>query len=53
MSLFALTLVLVGAVVHASWNLLAKRAGGGATFLWLFSALATLIYLPITLGFIV
>jgi len=52
-SLFALTLVLVAAVVHASWNLLAKRAGGGATFLWLFSALATLIYLPITLGFIV
>ncbi|MDQ3045677.1 MAG: hypothetical protein M3R06_11105, partial [Chloroflexota bacterium] len=53
MSLFALTLVLTAAAVHATWNLLAKRVGGGSTFLWLFSALATLLYLPITLGVII
>jgi drug/metabolite transporter (DMT)-like permease len=46
MSLLALTLVLAAAFMHAGWNLLAKRAAGGPTFVWLFSALAAIIYLP-------
>ena len=29
MTLFALVLVLVAAVLHATWNLLAKRVGDG------------------------
>jgi len=51
MSLFALMLVLVSALLHATWNLFAKRAKGGTAFVWLFSALATLLYFPLTLYF--
>ena len=31
----ALVLVLAAAAAHATWNLLVKRAGGGAAFVWL------------------
>lgn len=47
MSTLALLLVLCAAVVHASWNYLLKRSGGGVVFVWLFAALSTLIYAPI------
>jgi drug/metabolite transporter (DMT)-like permease len=43
----AFGLVLVSAFMHASWNLLAKRAGGGMAMVWLFSTVAALIYLPV------
>ncbi len=52
MSLLALGLILTAAIVHASWNLLAKRAGGGAAFVWLFGVLAAGIYAPLALGVI-
>ena len=51
MSLLALTLVLTSAVLHATWNLLAKRSNGGAAFTWLFAALTSLIYAPVALTF--
>ena len=35
MTATALGLVLAAAVLHAAWNLLAKRAGGGAALVWL------------------
>jgi drug/metabolite transporter (DMT)-like permease len=48
MTLFALALVLVAAVFHATWNLLAKRVGdGGAVFVWLFGLCSVLIYAPL------
>ncbi|HEX9157561.1 MAG TPA: DMT family transporter [Syntrophales bacterium] len=47
---FALALILVAAFIHASWNFLAKRVGGGAVFVWLFAALSAAVYLPIALG---
>lgn len=47
MTAFALGLVLAAAFVHASWNFLAKRAGGGAAFVWLFAALSALFYAPL------
>lgn len=50
MTLLALSLVLSSAVLHATWNLFAKRAGGGAAFVWLFNALSALLYAPIALG---
>jgi drug/metabolite transporter (DMT)-like permease len=53
MTLLALGLVLGSAVLHATWNLAAKRAGGGATFVWLFSALATVLWLPLAVWVIV
>jgi drug/metabolite transporter (DMT)-like permease len=46
MSLLALALVLTAAVAHAGWNLLAKTAAGGATFVWLCAAAGTAIYVP-------
>ena len=52
-TLFALVLVLVAAVFHATWNLLAKRVGaGGAVFVWLFGLFSVLIYAPLALGVI-
>ncbi len=50
MTLFALVLVLGAAVFHATWNLLAKRVGGGgAVFVWLFGVFSVLIYAPLAL----
>ncbi|QBD76591.1 EamA family transporter [Ktedonosporobacter rubrisoli] len=48
----ALGLVLISACLHASWNYLAKRAGNSAAFVWLFSALSALIYLPLLIALI-
>jgi drug/metabolite transporter (DMT)-like permease len=51
MSFFALVLVLAAAFFHATWNLLAKRAGSeGAVFVWLFGSLSTLLYAPLVVG---
>jgi drug/metabolite transporter (DMT)-like permease len=43
---FALALVLIAAVAHATWNLLAKKAGGGAVFVWLYAATSTVLWAP-------
>jgi drug/metabolite transporter (DMT)-like permease len=53
MTTLALVLVLCSAVIHASWNYLAKRVGGGVTFVWLFAALSGLIYAPLGIGIII
>lgn len=50
MTQIALGLVLVSAVLHATWNLLSKRANGGLPFIWLFSFLMTVIYAPFALA---
>jgi len=51
MTAFALTLVLVAAVLHATWNLCAKRAGGGLPFVWLVGAIICTLYIPIVTGY--
>jgi drug/metabolite transporter (DMT)-like permease len=43
----ALGLVLVAAVCHAAWNLLAKRVEGGAPFAFVFTAMSTVLYAPL------
>lgn len=43
----AVGLVAIAAICHASWNLIAKRTGGGIAFLWLFGMTATLLLLPL------
>ena len=48
MNSLAIILVLSAAFVHAFWNLLAKRAGGGVVFIWLFASLSSVIYAPIS-----
>lgn len=47
MTALALSLVLAAAFVHASWNFLAKRVGGGVAFIWLFGLLSVLLYAPL------
>jgi drug/metabolite transporter (DMT)-like permease len=51
MSALALGLILAAAFLHATWNYLLKRSGGGTAFVWLFAVLSALIYAP--LAFIV
>ena len=46
MTLFALSLLLAAAFVHATWNLLLKRVEGGPAFQWLFASLSVGFYLP-------
>lgn len=56
MTLFALGLVLAAGLLHATWNLLAKRAGNeasGPAFVWLYSALSAVIFAPVTAGVVV
>lgn len=47
MPTYALALVLVAALAHAAWNVLAKTATGGAAFVWLFSAAAAVLWAPL------
>ncbi len=46
MSLYVLFLVLTAAVLHASWNLLAKKTKGKIPFIWLQYVASNLLYLP-------
>lgn len=50
MSYIALGLVLLSAVLHATWNLFSKQAKGGLPFIWLFSCLMSVIYAPFALA---
>lgn len=43
----ALLLVVTGALCHASWNLLAKKAAGGLPFVWLFGLVSTVLAVPV------
>jgi drug/metabolite transporter (DMT)-like permease len=49
----ALMLVLLSAVSHASWNLIAKRASGGPVFNWLFDAMSVGLCIPLGLASLV
>ena len=47
MSASALALVLAAALIHATWNLMAKRAAAaGATFVFSYSLIAAAVYAP-------
>lgn len=49
MSALALALVLSAACVHATWNYILKRSGGGTIFVWWFATLSALLYAPVAL----
>ncbi len=51
MPIEALGLVLFAAVVHASWNIIAKRAGGDWRFAVLSNLLGSIVWLPVGLWF--
>ena len=46
MSLYVLVLVLTAAVLHASWNLLAKKTKGKTPFIWLQYVVSNILYWP-------
>jgi len=46
MSLYVLVLVLTAAILHASWNLLAKKTKGKTPFIWLQYIASNILYLP-------
>lgn len=46
MTSFALVLVLIAAVLHATWNYCAKRAGGGLPFVYLCGLMICSCYVP-------
>ena len=46
MSLTAILLVVVGALLHAYWNVHMKRARGGPGFIWLFTLVAVAFLAP-------
>lgn len=47
MTIIAFGFILLSAVVHATWNLVAKRLTGGGETVWLFTAVATGLYAPV------
>src|SRR5260221_14534709 len=49
----AIALVLGAALLHASWNYLLKKSGGGIGFVWAFAALSSLIYAPLAAGVVI
>ena len=52
MSSLALGLVLLSAVIHASWNLLTKRAVADTPFLWLCYVVGAIAYAPFAIGIV-
>ncbi|HVQ62100.1 MAG TPA: DMT family transporter [Burkholderiales bacterium] len=49
----AISLVLAAALIHASWNYILKKSGGGIGFVWAFAVLSSLIYAPLAVGVVV
>ena len=53
MTAFALALVLTSAVMHATWNLLAKRVKAGTPFLFLVYVVGAVAYSPFAIAVLV
>lgn len=51
MTALALALVVVAALLHATWNLLAKRVAGGLPFIFLVTTVSPIFYAPFVVGF--
>ena len=49
MTPLALVLIVLSALLHASWNLVLKKSGGGPAFTWLFSVISLVLYAPAAL----
>jgi drug/metabolite transporter (DMT)-like permease len=49
-TVWALTLILAAAFIHATWNLLNKRASGHATFTWVVAVLSAVFYAPVAVA---
>jgi drug/metabolite transporter (DMT)-like permease len=51
MSLLALLIVLVAAVMHATWNLASKRVAGGLPYVWVTGVLSFALWTPVVAVF--
>ncbi len=51
MTTLALLLVLIAAVLHATWNLCSKKAGGGLPFVILVGWVNLALYVPVVAGY--
>jgi drug/metabolite transporter (DMT)-like permease len=51
MTPLALILVLTAAVLHATWNLCAKRAASGLPFVWVSGAASLVLWTPLAVGY--
>jgi len=49
----AIVLVLAAAFIHASWNYVLKKSGGGVGFVWAFALLSSLLYAPLAVGVVI
>ncbi|HKW36757.1 MAG TPA: EamA family transporter [Burkholderiales bacterium] len=49
----AIALVLTAALIHASWNYILKKSGGGVGFVWAFALLSSLLYAPLAVGVVI
>jgi len=49
----AIVLVLSAAFIHASWNYLLKKSGGGIGFVWAFAVISSLLYAPLAVGVVI
>jgi uncharacterized membrane protein len=52
MSLLALLLVLLAAVMHATWNLAAKRAASGLPYIWVSGVLSLVLWSPVVAAYL-
>src|SRR4051812_2247897 len=51
MTAFALGLILIAAVLHATWNFCTKQAGGGLPWVWLVGMVIVCFYVPVVITF--
>ncbi len=51
MSPLALSLVLIAALLHASWNIIAKKAAGGSAFVLLTALFVAVVWSPVGIWF--
>jgi drug/metabolite transporter (DMT)-like permease len=52
MTPLALAIILVAACTHATWNLAAKKSGGGLPFVWLTGLVSVCFYGPLAIGYV-
>lgn len=53
MTPLALGIILVAAFTHATWNLAAKRSGGGLPFVWLTGLVSLCFYIPLSAAYVI
>lgn len=49
MNVIAFGLIVSGAFIHAFWNVLAKKSSGGPLFVWAYSGIVGVLYLPLAI----